>query len=76
MIHRCNHSCHPDDPAQECVKGCPWPFKDDTDFDVRGHPHHRRRPCGHTCPNCEQKAPAYGRRNACCNQLVVEHNPR
>ena len=24
MVHSCNQSCNPDDPAQECKKGCPW----------------------------------------------------
>ena len=51
MIHGCNHSCHPNDPQQECVKGCPWPLSEDTYFDDRGYPHHRRRPCGGMCPN-------------------------
>eukprot|EP00959_Pyramimonas_sp_CCMP1952_P045231 944619-Pyramimonas_sp.AAC.1 len=24
MIHRCTSACHPHDPDQECIKGCPW----------------------------------------------------
>ena len=74
MIHCCNHSCHPDDPSQECVKGCPWPLVDDTYFDERGYPHHRRRQCGGTCPNCTSRAPVYGKRHVCCNRLIVEYS--
>ena len=73
MLHSCNNSCHPDDPQQECAKGCPWPFRDDTDFDVQGCPHHRRRPCDSTCPNCVEKRAAFGKRSVCCNRLVVEY---
>ena len=75
MIHSCNHSCHPDDPGQECQKGCPWAFSDDTYFDERGYPHHRRRDCGNTCPNCKNNCAAYGKRRVCCNRLIVEFNP-
>ena len=25
MVHSCNHSCRPNDPMQDCIKGCPWP---------------------------------------------------
>jgi len=75
MLHNCNRSCHPDDPDQECIKGCPWPFQEDTTFDARGYPHHRRRPCGGSCPNCAAKRAVYGRRNVCCNRLIVEYAP-
>ena len=75
MLHTCNHGCHPDDPTQECIKGCPWPFLEDTHFDVRGYPHHRRRPCDGTCPNCSSKKPVLGRRSLCVNRLLVETAP-
>ena len=74
MIHGCNHSCHPDDPDQECKKGCPWPLSDCTYFDERGYPHHRRRVCSGHCPNCASNSAAYGKRRVCCNRLIVEYN--
>eukprot|EP00959_Pyramimonas_sp_CCMP1952_P341802 7160124-Pyramimonas_sp.AAC.1 len=75
MAHSCTPACRPDGPTQECNKGCPWPFQNDTTFDARGYPHHRRRPCGNTCPNCIEKRAVHGRRTVCCNRLVVEYNP-
>ena len=75
MIHRCNHSCHPDDPQQECVRGCPWPFQEQTSYDARGYPHHRRRPCNNTCPNCRSNRAVYGRLFVCCNRLIAEYSP-
>lgn len=75
MVHSCNHSCHPQDKAQDCVKGCPWPFSDDTIFDARGYPHHRRRPCGGHCPNCRTGRAMYGKHATCLNRLIVEYSP-
>ena len=75
MVHKCTHPCHPDDPSQDCKKGCPWPFVPSTYFDARGYPHMRRRPCGITCPNCITDSSAYGRRKVCLNQLIVEYSP-
>lgn len=72
MMHNCNHSCHPDVPAQECIKGCPWPFLEETVVYARGYPHHRRRDCGKTCRNCKSGQRTYGKRGVCCNRLLVE----
>lgn len=74
MVHSCNHSCHPLDPNQDCLKGCPWPFQDYTDFDVRGYPRHRRRACGGHCPNCNADCAVYGKRNLCLNRLIIEYS--
>ena len=75
MIHRCNRSCHPDDPQQECIRGSPWQFQEHTSYDIRGYPHHRRRPCGNTCPNCKANKAIYGSMKVCCNRIVVEYSP-
>ncbi len=74
MVHGCNHSCRPNDPAQDCIKGCPWPFASETTYDARGYPHHRRTPCGGHCPNCAAGRAAYGKHNVCLNRLIVEYN--
>ena len=74
MIHKCTQGCHPQDPQQDCIRGCPWFFAEETSFDLRGYPVHRRRPCGGACPNCESGRAQYGRRALCCNRLVVEYN--
>ncbi len=76
MVHRCNHSCRPQDPQQDCIKGCPWTFAETTSFDERGYPHHRRRPCGGHCPNCSSGGAVYGGRAVCLNWLVVEYNAK
>jgi len=76
MIHTCNHSCRPNDPLQDCIKGCPWPFADSTEFDVRGYPRHQRKPCGGHCPNCSASKAVYGKRPVCCNRLIVEYNAK
>ena len=75
MVHGCSHSCRPVDPCQDCIKGCPWPFTNETSFDARGYPVHRRQPCAGTCPNCASGEAKYGRRKVCCNQLIVEYSP-
>ena len=74
MVHGCTHGCHPNDPAQDCIKGCPWPFAEETTFDARGYPHHRRAPCDGHCPNCLAGRAAYGKHNVCLNRLIVEYN--
>ena len=75
MIHNYTHGCHPQDPQQNCIRGCPWPFQETTSFDQRGYPLHRRRSCGGTCPNCQKARAVHGRRALCCNRLVAELSP-
>ena len=75
MVHSCTHSCHPNDPLQDCIKGCPWPFLPQTIFDIRGYPHHKRSPCAGNCPNCSAGRAVYGKRNVCLNRFIVESNP-
>ena len=74
MVHRCTRKCRQHD-AEACCKGCPWPFDDNTNFNERGYPFHRRRPCDGVCPNCTSGSAAYGGRPNCVNQLIVEYCP-
>jgi len=75
MVHSCTHGCHPNDPCQDCIKGCPWPFAEETIFDIRGYPHHKRMPCNGHCPNCMAGRPVHGKHNVCLNRLIVEYSP-
>eukprot|EP00959_Pyramimonas_sp_CCMP1952_P207643 4343340-Pyramimonas_sp.AAC.1 len=61
MIHGCNHSCRPQDPAQDCIEGANYPIL-------------RRRPRGGQCPNCQGGGAMCGRRALCCNRLIAEYN--
>ena len=75
MVHSCAHGCQPNDPQQVCIQGCPWPFADETVFDIRGYAHHRHVPCEGHCPNCVADRAAYEKHNVCLNRLIVECNP-
>ena len=70
MVHRCTNQCHPDGDTSKCKNGFPFTFQDETDFDRRGYPHHRRRSCGGHCPACTRGG------DLCVNQLIVEYSPR
>ena len=52
MVHRCKSRCHPEGDTSFCKNGFPFTFQEETDFDRRGYPQHKRRPCGGHCPKC------------------------
>ena len=70
MVHRCKKRCHPDRDTSKCKNGFPFVFQDETDFDRREYPHHRRRSCGGHCPAGTRGG------DLCVNQLIVEYSPR
>ena len=46
LHNKCKQRCHKDGDTSHCKNRFPFLFQDETDFDRRGYPSHRRRPCG------------------------------